>query len=533
MFARSHEMTNESRRERAAGEKSDSTRRRLTGLAWWMPVAALSLLLALIFVDPFAGDWDALDYTVFALEGRPSSMLLGRMLFVFFNHGLWRIAHGLFDLPPERAYLLFKYAVVAQSPLAIIASWALARELTRSVQAATLAALLLALSPFYIIYSGQAMTEIPAILLLAIALTIHLRGLERARISSILIGAALLGLGANVREAALVYAPWLVFMPCAFGWRWRMKDLGVTALACLLFVLFAFGPFALWFGLNIGDYRAWWFGWWETARAESARHPISLSNMRQLLFYFFIAAPVVLSLIPWTFKDEWRRRGWSPLLIAACVGLWANLILILHYSVVLNGRYLLTGLPALVPITGDYLWRKMRGRSGDEWRAFWRAAAIAAAPTALVGSIVYIQAKPALAAHALPREYRARLELLPPDAVVMAGGQTVSVTFWRGVGLGRWEVIGTGSGWPGPNLPEVIDSYLRAGKRVFVDTDPRLWKSYGWQEEETRALVALQDRFRFRRVTATIYEIRPRDDLAAQDDPQLWRLLPERGGRVR
>ena len=52
-----------------------------------------------------------------------------------------------FALPPEKAYLLFKYAVVVQSPLAVIAWWRLARDLTNSMRAATLAALLLALSP--------------------------------------------------------------------------------------------------------------------------------------------------------------------------------------------------------------------------------------------------------------------------------------------------------------------------------------------------------------------------------------------------
>src|SRR5215471_551105 len=43
---------------------------------WWLGPAAASLILALIFVDPFIGDWDGLDYTVLAVHGRPSSMAL-------------------------------------------------------------------------------------------------------------------------------------------------------------------------------------------------------------------------------------------------------------------------------------------------------------------------------------------------------------------------------------------------------------------------------------------------------------------------
>src|SRR2546421_6232122 len=124
--------------------------------AWrcWLPVALLAFLLALLFRDPFAGDWDALDYTVLALRGAPSSMLFGRALFIYTNHLAYTLAHALFGLQPEHAYLLFKYMVVCASPLAVTGMWAFARRLSGSPQTATIAASLLALSPFFIIYSG-------------------------------------------------------------------------------------------------------------------------------------------------------------------------------------------------------------------------------------------------------------------------------------------------------------------------------------------------------------------------------------------
>ena len=85
----------------------------------------------LCFVDPFIGDWDGIDYTILSLAGYPSSMALGRNLFIFGNHTLFVVAKNLFNLQPEYAYLLFKYAVVVQAPLAIIACWVLARTVTR------------------------------------------------------------------------------------------------------------------------------------------------------------------------------------------------------------------------------------------------------------------------------------------------------------------------------------------------------------------------------------------------------------------
>src|SRR5262245_9327625 len=87
---------------------------------YWLPPALAALILTLVYLNPFIGDWDGLDYTIFSLHGRPSSMALGRSLFTLFNFGLFKGAHALFGVRPEQAYLLFKFAVVAETPLAVI-----------------------------------------------------------------------------------------------------------------------------------------------------------------------------------------------------------------------------------------------------------------------------------------------------------------------------------------------------------------------------------------------------------------------------
>ncbi len=43
---------------------------------------------------------------------------------------LYQVAHQLFNVQPDQAYLIFKYAVVAQAPLAVIACWVLARDIS-------------------------------------------------------------------------------------------------------------------------------------------------------------------------------------------------------------------------------------------------------------------------------------------------------------------------------------------------------------------------------------------------------------------
>jgi len=506
-------------RVRARDSSTVETQSLFAAWQWWLPIALLALTLALIFVDPFAGDWDALDYTVLAVQGRPSSMILGRTLFIFANHALWVIAHSLFSLPPEKAYLLFKYAVVAQSPLAVIAWWGLARDLTNSTRAATLAALLLALSPFYIIYGGQVMTEIPSLLLLAVALAIHLRGLRSRRAMSVLLGAVLLGLSVNVREAALLYAPWLVIAPLACGWKFGRRENAITALSCLAFVVCAFGPFVFLLWSNLGNYRWAWHGWVESSRLESARHPVSVGNMLPLLHYFFIAAPLVFVAFPLAAIREWKQRGLSPLLVLAIIGLFANLSLIVHYSVAVNWRYMLTGMPAMTPLVANYLLRSQAARLKNLHLAFASVVLSILFIAVIAGLFAWPVGRDYVAGRALAKDYRARLALVPLDAVMISGSQTVAVTYWRGLGAGEWDVIGSGGAWPGARLTSVIASFLKDDRRVFLDADPRWWSSDRWQQQEMRELADIESRFRFRRVSDTVYEIRPLNDEAAYDLP--------------
>ena len=104
---------------------------------------------------------------------------------------------------------------------------------------------------------------------------------------------------------------------------------------------------------------------------------------------------------------------------------------------------------------------------------------------------------------AMSREYRAELEKVPRDAVMISGSQTIAVTYWKAIGRGDWKTIGTGGGWPGDKLVAMIEDHLAQGRRVFLDSDPRWWLPCSWQREEIPAIVALEQQFRFRRVTET------------------------------
>jgi hypothetical protein len=493
---------------------------------WWLPPTLISIALILTFVDPFIGDWDGLDYTILSLRGSPSSMALGRGLFTFFNHALYLLAHALFKIQARDAYLIFKYAVVVQGPLTVVMVWILTRDLARSAQAATVAAFLLALSPVFVIYSGQVMTDVPSLFLLSVALVIHLRGLQTQRIWLVLMGAALLGAGVNLRETVAFYGPWLVFAPFVCGWKWGHRELLLVALSVGLFFVFALGGFAYWY-LSHEDYRGAWSVWLETSRMESAHHPVTMGILGPFILYVFITSPLILLSLPFAFVREWRERRLSPILLLAAVGVFADLLLLTNYSTAVVWRYPLAALPALAPLTGDYFIRSLTARFHSKRLAL--ASSISAIVLLAVLFGLYFQpvSRAYIAWRGLSKTYNLQLARMPRNAVVIAGQQTVAVTYWRGVGEGDWDVIGTGSGWPGAGLGPLVAKHLKEGRRVFVDADPHWWLVCGWQREEIPELAKLETQFHFRRVADNLYEIRPPDDATAVDIPNLSGLLPQ------
>jgi hypothetical protein len=210
-------------------------------------------------------------------------------------------------------------------------------------------------------------------------------------------------------------------------------------------------------------------------------------------------------------------------LVAFC----ANLLLFFNYSTTVNWRYFLTGLPGLVPLGAFWLLRLAEGRFGNVKRGF--VACIGA--IVLLAVILFIYMRPIsfefIERRAMSRDYKHRLQQVPPDAVMISGSQTVAVQYWAAIEQRNWKTIGTGGGWPGDRLFSTIENYLNQGRPVFIDTDHRWWLPCGWQRDEIPMIVDLEKHFSFRRVSETIYELRPLGDPAARDKPELKQLLPE------
>jgi len=296
-----------------------------------------------------------------------------------------------------------------------------------------------------------------------------------------------------------------------------------------VFALFAFGPFAIWYATS-ASYRDDWYVWLYSTQREAARHPIAFANLKPFFIYFFLSSPLIFLSLPFAFWKEWRARGLTLLLTTALVGLFATAMLFLNYSTTINWRYFLTGLPGVAPLAGDYFLRIQTNRFGSERRGFVSAIVGVALIAFFMGVLIQPRSNEYFNRLAQAKTYDAQLKSVPRDAVVVAGAQTVAVQYWRGIGLGEWDWIGVGAGWPQGQLESRIAAYLKSGRRIYLDTDPRWWLPCSWHVSEIEELAKIEPHFHFKQIAPTIYEIRPSDDRSATAQPHLESLLPEKRG---
>lgn len=447
----------------------------------WLPLACVSWWLAWHYQDQFISDWDGFDYTTYTVRHLPTALGLGRALFLGYNYLLWEAAQRWFAVPPEQAYLVIRYGVIAQTGLAIIGIYALCKELTARRLAAFFGALIVASSPYYIIYSGRAMSEIPAFLMLSWTLWWMLRSLRHGQTGRFFIAACLVGLSANLREFALFYLPFIPLAARVYGQRWRV---GLSAFA--LAVVCAFAGMIFWASYDY-LYLPAVITWWQLSAQERRLNPVSIQNFRFLAVYAFHCSAVVAVLTPlalaWLAGRKERRLLW---LFGLC-GLLANLVLLANHDLAVNPRYLLTGMLGLAAVCGWCLAEMFRLN-------YLRGAVLLAGLSALMLFTYLRTAKELYDQQWTARGARAYLEKikhLPWNSGFIVGSRTPLIGLLVGVrAKPYWLTISPGSGWPDDKLDKALDDFFYAGRMVYVDFDPELWQTGA--REKSREAVGLE-----------------------------------------
>ena len=401
-------------------------------------------------------------------------MALGRSLFTLFNFGLYQTAHAIFGVRPDQAYLLFKFAVTATTPLAVTACWILARDLSGSVRAATISALLVACSPILVIYGGQVMTDVPSVLFTAAALAdsssrpeastaaIDFRRRSFARLRdepprdrrflfALAVGRTVRrgieiqpaddGDHCHVRRYLFLICPRSI---CALVWRLCDLSRRLVRLALL-----------------------------DTARGRQTSYCHRQPATIFYLFLFGLASnPDLVSVRQLervadagliAFVD--RRIGWPVGDSDAFSQLQYN-----HQLEIFFDRFTRAGAARgrlLSAHPGEEIWERTPRTCQCDYRD--RVSGL------FMGVLIQPKSNEYFNRLAQAKTYDAQLKLIPRDAVVISGAQTVAVQYWRGIGLGEWDWIGVGAGWPQGQLESKIDAHLRSGRRVFLDADPRWW----------------------------------------------------------
>ncbi len=449
--------------------------------------------------DPFISDWDGFDYTILAVQHEPSTLGLGRALFLGYNSALWELAHTWAGLPPEKAYLALRYGVIAQAGAAVVGVYALCKELTAGRLAAFFGALIVALSPYYIIYSGRAMSDVPGVLALSWSLWWTARSLRTGRTGQFLAAAALLGLSANIREFAVFYLPFIPVAARIYRGRWR-----TGFVAFLLAVVCALAGMIFW---KLYDDLYWEavVKWYRMSAAERSVHPVTSANLWFFADYAFNCSVIVSVITPLAVVWLWSRPRLRALAALGLVGLAANLALLANHDLAVNPRYLMTGLVGLAAACGWCLAELIR-----RYR-------VRAAPL-LVGLIVltkgsynhmakelYDQQWGAKAA----RDYVAKITDLPWNSAFIVGARTPLIHFLAGVkARPYWLTITPGASWPDDKLGEAIQDFFYAGRNVYVDFDPELWQK-GAREisRESVGLEMIKREYRLEHVRDSFYRI--------------------------
>lgn len=479
------------------GEEELSLRR---DLPLMMALMALSWWLAWKFRDPFISDWDGFDYTVSIVRGQPSVLGLGRALFLGINHLLWRLLHRWQLLSHEEAYLLPRYVAITLAGPAVAGLYAVCRELAVSRLAAVIGALLLALSPFYILYSGRSMSEIPGLFALNWSLWLLVRSLRRGSAAGYLLAALCLGLAANIREFAVFYFPFIVIAGWLWRFRWRVIlagsiAAGTTAISGMLF----------WY-LRRGDLYLDAVRLWYRLSAEERRlNPVTWKNLTFFGDYAYQCSVAVVFLTPLALAWLWGRPERRPLLWLGLIGLLANLALIANHDLSLNPRYLLMGMSGLAPVCG---WVVAELFAGGRWRGLALSGGIAA--LMIAGFIafapeIFYQERNSRAA----REYLRRVAPLPWNSGLIVGTRSPLINFYAGIEARPfWKTISPGSGWPDERLEETIDDLIIGGRVVYVDFDPEIWQSGArTRSREAAGLEMIRHTYELQPVEGGLYRI--------------------------
>lgn len=429
---------------------------------------------------PFLGQWDSFDYLKQIVSHQLSALGIGRPVFLGYNILLWESLKTIFRLEPLDAEIVVMAGIILLGVLGVV----LFRKLAGRILAAPadgMAALALAVSPVYAVYSGFIMTEVPMLALLIASALMLWNRIDKHSIWIDATGGILFGLAVGMREQALALGAaflWIIFSR-AGSRRERIRSalLFVTAAAVVIVV-----PAGIFYLYNPAGFLERTRTWLHAIPMGSRQFRTNLEA--SLLFVFIVCPGAWLALAgaggyrllkrkkpPATKAVPPAPAIPNPIWGTVCCLLLPVAVLWRDADVQMHPRYLLVALPASVILCVSLYRNWVPSRRGT---VIWAIIQVSIFGLAMIAFSPYRQIQTKKMEFA-----RMIRESVPGPGLMIAGNYSPILDYYRGIGLRpEWQIQWSGWDWNHGTVEAKIADAWANSVPVYLSTDPAGWSYF-------------------------------------------------------
>ena len=408
-----------------------TSRFELRSSKFWPPFIlwALAFIVSSIIGTHGIAYWDAGDYTLLAINGGKSGLLLGRPLFLWISRLVLRTGVEPVNAEPVLRWFWAAVGACAAPALAVLAS-----RLGLDRRAALVAGAALALSPSFAHTSHQVLTDAPA-------LALSIAALAAAASSQPWRAGILLAAAIATRETAAVH---VVSLALLLERRQAIRALAACTAVLVAIVVIHQPPGVI---------------AWVTALSRSmATHSWTFSDLLTSIAWVLAAGPVpvIVGIVVLVRGDAHKQVRFVAVPAAA-----ATALLLFYPDGSFSPRYVLATAPIAFFI------------AAAPWLAARKAIVAAALLVPLAAAV--IAARPANVVARYGATLNDRVSQLPRDAVVVPGHFCPQARLAAAV-AGRSDLRFVCPGWDWPaDVAAELDDAVRQGRSVAVDVADAAW----------------------------------------------------------
>ena len=429
---------------------------------------------------PFLGQWDSFDYLKQIVTHQLSALGVGRPVFLGYNILLWESFRRLFHLNLLNVEIIVMAGTILLGVLGVILFRRFA-NLVLPAPASHMAAMALAVSPVYAIYSGFIMTEVPMLVALIASALLLWKPSARHPLLSDVTGGILFGLAVGIREQALTLGAaflWIVFSRRHSNLD-RLRSALLFGLASAFIVL---APAVAFYILDPAGF---------IERIRTWLHAIPMgsiqfrTNVEASLLFTIVVCPGAWFAVAGAAIYRWLRKNrlgsvepeYQPISIPhpiwgiVCCLILPIAILWRDADIQMHPRYALIVLPASLILCACVYRRLIPSNRGV---VVWAVVQVLMLGLALTAFSPYRQTQ-------IRKMEFARLmrESIPGAGLIIAGNYSPILDYYRGIGIRpEWQILWSGWDWNVKAVETRIAGSWANHIPVYLSTDAPGWSYF-------------------------------------------------------